>query len=44
MIVDSSAIVAILNREREAERFEREIREIREEARRAGVPPGWLRR
>ncbi len=27
----------------EAERFEREVRDIREAARRAGVPPGWLR-
>lgn len=40
----AEALAELERTQAEAERFEREIREIREEARRAGVPPGWLRR
>lgn len=39
----AEALAALERTQAEAERFEREIRDIREEARRAGVPPGWLR-
>ena len=34
---------ALENTEAEMVRLDQEIRDIREEARRAGVPPGWLR-
>ena len=40
----AEALAELERTQAEAERFEREIRDIREEARRAGVPPGWLRR
>ena len=40
----TEALAELEDTQAEADRLEREIRDIREEARRAGVPPGWLRR
>lgn len=39
----TEALVELERTQAEAERLQQEIRDIREEARRAGVPPGWLR-
>ena len=40
----TEALAELEHTQAEADRLEREIGDIREEARRAGVPPGWLRR
>lgn len=40
----TEALAELEDTQAEADRLEREIQDIREEARRAGVPPGWLRR
>ena len=39
----TEALAELERTQAEAERLEGDIRDIREEARRAGVPPGWLR-
>ena len=39
----TEALAELEHTQAEADRLEREVRDIREEARRAGVPPGWLR-
>lgn len=39
----TEALAELERTQAEAERLQQEIRDIREEARRAGVPPGWLR-
>lgn len=39
----TEALAELDRTQAEAERLEQEIRDVREEARRAGVPPGWLR-
>lgn len=39
----TEALAELEDTQAEADRLEREIQDIREEARRAGVPPGWLR-
>ena len=39
----TEALEALQRTQTEAERLQQQIRDIREEARRAGVPPGWLR-
>ena len=40
----TEALAELEHTQAEADRLEQEIGDIREEARRAGVPPGWLRR
>ena len=39
----SEALAELERTRAEAERLEQRVRDVREEARRAGVPPGWLR-
>lgn len=39
----NEALAELKRTQAETERLEQEIRDVREEARRAGVPPGWLR-
>ena len=39
----SEALAELERTRAEAERLEQQVRDVREEARRAGVPPGWLR-
>ena len=40
----AEALAELERTQAEAVRLEQEVRDIQEEARRAGVPPGWLRR
>ena len=39
----SEALAELERTQAEAERLQQQIRDMQEEARRAGVPPGWLR-